>query len=243
MFHREQMTPALEAELIKNRVPLARSMNELEAAHKAGKVDAYALSAGSRVTLLLSDWNGAFTPSWEGLEGLKVLDIGSGSNYSHSAEPYLSRIFAFNGAEVTAIDRNKQTGMDTKLFTGIKADIARLAMRGTLGQLPLLQGQKFDIIQSVNFVGANADTSMFEAIDRRNRRYGRLRDFFERDVENAMVGQLLPFLAEGGFLDFDMFRYMKRHYYMKINGVYRHFENPKVTDYPAELEQIASLLR
>lgn len=131
------------------------------------------------------------------LKGKKVLDIAAGSAYSkdgtgHIWYPHFSRICAVNGADVTAIDINEQKGFDETLFKSIRGEIISMVTGEGLPQHPILQGQKFDIIYSNNFVGSNISPWLQDGLHNKGITYD---DFFSK-----LKQQSESILAEGGVL-------------------------------------------
>ncbi|OGE66033.1 hypothetical protein A3H85_00475 [Candidatus Daviesbacteria bacterium RIFCSPLOWO2_02_FULL_40_8] len=163
----------------------------------------YAKDAGRRVSGLLRSWNNGVDTPWSELDGVRILDIGSGTADNYVWSPYFARICSVNGAEVTAIDINPQIGSDQRLFVNITTDIVSLVAEGKFKEHPLLKNRKFDIINSTNLVGINRYLGLFDEYDKNCRQKGTWRKFTFCDFEEMLMAECETLLAEGGILDLD----------------------------------------
>ena len=152
---------------------------------------------------ILRSWNNGVDTPWSELDGVRILDIGSGTADNYVWSPYFARICSVNGAEVTAIDINPQIGSDQRLFVNITTDIVSLVAEGKFKEHPLLKNRKFDIINSTNLVGINRYLGLFDEYDKNCRQKGTWRKFTFCDFEEMLMAECETLLAEGGILDLD----------------------------------------
>lgn len=195
MLTEREITPELEAELRRQHIIVAHS--EAEVREKTRAIKDVLMTAdveASSLELILRRWKGYGTP-WSVLQGMRVLDLAAGSRYSRDFfgdawYPQFARLCALNGAEVLAIDINPQGGFDKELFTWVSADLVAVVVNGGLQSLPELQGKKFDLINSANFIGHNFCPELPNYLARHRVRMS--------DFEKYLADQAGELLAEGG---------------------------------------------
>lgn len=201
MFREMEMTPELLEEFRRQQIVVAYSSREvrdreeeLKSEWKTAGIEA------SRLNHILETWKGRNTP-WSVLRGLRVLDLASGSGYTRDWFGYIwypqfARLCAVNGADVVAIDSNPQRGLDQQLFTWAAEDLVAAVMDGGLGNLPVLQGKKFDLIDSANFIGGNYCPELPQQLSRYN--------IGVDDYEQRFANQAGTLLSEGGVMSLDI---------------------------------------
>lgn len=187
---------SLERALLTEHIIIGHS--QLEVYEKAIELQGWQTATGAATHLenIISLWRGPDTP-WSVLNGVKVLDLASGSGYSHGIfgdmwYPQFSRLCALNGADVVAIDANPQRGHDKTLFAWVKADLVDVVLKQGLQSLPILKGKRFDLINSENFIGVNP----YPSVRYKLAHYLMNMEEFERSFTNQ-AGELL---AEGGIM-------------------------------------------
>lgn len=179
--------------------------------------DLFALLAGWEMVRVIKAWKKIKEgqPHWSEINGAKILDLGSGSLHSTSPRmtyfPHFTRFAAISGARVTAVDMFRQSHYDETLFRGLVADLVPLVMEGRLEDIPGLNGDKFDIVHSNNFVGGNPS-------DRLAARLAGNRIGFE-DFEQRLVKESTKLLVEGGIIDHDQLVEGGNKIYRMTNGI------------------------
>jgi hypothetical protein len=156
---------------------------------------------------------------WSGKKDLSkiidkdILDLGSGSDNSQFRwQPHFARKCSEYGANVIALDKEKQSEKDSQLFSWDDVNLIDLVIDSTLSKLPTLLGKKFVIINSTNFVGFNPPPSFKEELNK----YGISKKLFE----DKLLSQLEPLLVEGGIISLDQrINNGKLIIYRKINGI------------------------
>ena len=129
------------------------------------------------------------------IRGKRVLDIASGSVGSTTIiewMPNFARYCSQHGAQVTALDINRQYGADACLFEWAAVDLVHQVTIG-LNRVPVLQGKTFDFIYSNNFVGDNPAPDLIRRLGSRNS----LQLF-----EATLLDQAADLLSAGGYLFF-----------------------------------------
>lgn len=141
--------------------------------------------------IIIDEWLGEETP-WSVLEGKKVLDLASGSEHGNFY-PWLSRLCAVFGADVTAVDLLPQGDTDTSKFTSVQADVIETVLGSGLGSIPALSGNTFDLIISSRFVGFNPERGVVRKITHRGISMSNFKDMLQ--------DQATQLLAPGGYID------------------------------------------
>lgn len=166
-------------------------------------------NVGLDAQMLMRKWKGE--NSWEELKGKKVLDLASGSALGKIQwNPYFSRLCAYNGASVTAVDILPRADPDQKLFRGVTADLVSTVMKAKLAEI--LGNESFDVIHSYSFVGFNPSPDLLEKLDKVK--------ITEKDFRQALLEQSFGLLSEGGIISLDEKDYGKGEfvYYTKREG-------------------------
>lgn len=161
-----------------------------------GSSDIPADVAASLLDLLLIRWKGLNT-QWSKLRGKRVLEIASGSASGKTASgdwyPHFARLCAINGADVVALDARPQVGIDRILFTSEVVDLVDAVLSRGLPSLPVLEGRKFDLIHSANFIGRNCLPQLPEQLS--------LKGVSLTEYSQALHDQAGSLLADGGIMN------------------------------------------
>lgn len=227
MIRKEDLTEEMTAEFRVAQIPLAGTLEELIEEVDHFYAGSYAKMAGYRVKDVLERLHGERNVPWTELNGLKILDLGSGSVRSFPWLPYFARICSVNGAEVAAIDRFGQSEQDRKLFKSIREDIVELVADGRLKEV--LNGEKFDIVHSSNFVGYNTDPSIYDNYREVLKKRGLKMPFGIFEFEDRLVEASKQLVAEGGIIDLHNKDISAPKYFRKLNGELRVEGLPKLT--------------
>lgn len=151
-------------------------------------------AAASALDYILGKWKG-FDAPWSELQGKRVLDLAAGSasiTPSGVWYPHFSRLCAINGADVTAIDLNPQSGLDKTMFTWASENLVDVVLNGGLQGLQILQGKEFDLIHSANFIGFNFSPQLHDQL--------MLRGLSRCGFEEAFQDQARRLLTDGGVM-------------------------------------------
>lgn len=195
MFLEKEITPQVEKALNRQRVVIAHSLEETLIEEKLDNFGTNPSTAASDLDYILKEWKGIGT-TWSVLKRMWVLDLASGSGNSYDMfgcwYPHFSRLCAINKANVVAIDKNPQTGLDKIMFTWVVADLVMVVLEQRLNSLPTVRGKKFDLIYSSSFAGDNFCPELIQQLA--------VREVKLKEFKKAFLQQAGEVLAEDGVM-------------------------------------------
>ena len=140
------------------------------------KMDISLFNASNRLDQIVYYLTGEQFGDWNTVQGLTILDLGCGSEYSsnwvrkmmgiHDA-PNLCRLLSARGANAFGIDLDPASEKDKEVYTHIQADLLDYILQEGLQTMPQLQEIKFDIIHSHELVGEFPSPTLEDGLERR----------------------------------------------------------------------------
>lgn len=219
MIRKEDFSPEMIGEFGNNGIYFVSDKAELEKVCGRDPNLVALKGFGYAIEQFLSDWRGEKGLPWTEMRGVRILDIGSGSDHrkarwKESPPPWFARICAVLGAEVTALDRFPQGYYDEKIFTGLAVELVPVVYDGGgISQIPELKGGKFDFIHSSNLVGWNYDPSLLSGLTGQQKSA-----YSPSGFERRLFGQCAQMLEAGGILDLDEIDFKGRNRVYKSLG-------------------------